>query len=132
MRISIGDSCYPPSSQAVYDKPMSDKEEDGVFKRHSRLIEPKVPPDTNTAEDLVHNDLEFLDDPSHAEEDGAPAAVYDKPMSDKEEDGVFKFDPPGIVFQSVYTMSLYGTPEERPPSSQKHHQLNLETTLLQT
>ena len=50
MRISIGDSCYPPSSQAVYDKPMSDKEEDGVF----------------------------------------------------------KFDPPGIVFQSVYTMSLYG------------------------
>ena len=69
----------------------------------------QIPPDTDTAVDPVHNDLEFLDDPSHAEEDGIPAAVYDKPMSDEEEeDGVFKFGPPGIVFQSVYTMSLYG------------------------
>ena len=68
----------------------------------------QVPPDTDTVEELVHNDLEFLDDPSRAEEDGAPAAVYEKPMSDEEEDGAFKFDPPGIVFQSVYTMSLYG------------------------
>ena len=56
----------------------------------------------------MHNDLEFLDDPARAEEDGAPAAVYDKPMSDEEDDGAFKFDPPGIVFQLVYTMSLYG------------------------
>ena len=55
------------------------------------------------------NDLEFLDDPSHAEEDGIPAAVYDKQSDEEEEeDGVFKFGPPGIVFQSVYTMSLYG------------------------
>ena len=55
----------------------------------------------------MHNDLEFLDDPARAEDDAAPATVYEKPMSD-EEDGAFNFDPPGIVFQSVYTMSLYG------------------------
>ena len=69
----------------------------------------QIPPDTDTAEDMLHNDLEFLDDPSHAEEDGIPAAVYDKQSDEEEEeDGVFKFGPPGIVFQSVYTMSLYG------------------------
>ena len=49
----------------------------------------------------MHNDLEFLDDPARAEDDAAPATVYEKPMSD-EEDGAFNFDPPGIVFQSVY------------------------------
>ena len=44
-------------------------------------------------------------------QNGAPAAVYEKPLSNEEkeeEDGVFKYGPPGIVFQSVYTMSLYG------------------------
>ena len=44
-------------------------------------------------------------------QNGAPAAVYEKPLSneeEEEEDGVFKYGPPGIVFQSVYTMSLYG------------------------
>ena len=68
----------------------------------------QLPPDTETAEDPVNNDLDFLEDPSRAEEDGAPAAMYDKPSSDEEGDGAFNFDAPGIVFQSVYTMSLYG------------------------
>ena len=56
----------------------------------------------------MNNDLDFLEDPSRAEEDGAPAAMYDKPSSDEEGDGAFNFDAPGIVFQSVYTMLLYG------------------------
>ena len=56
----------------------------------------------------MNNDLDFLEDPSRAEEDGAPAAMYDKPSSDEEGDAAFNFDAPGIVFQSVYTMLLYG------------------------
>ena len=68
----------------------------------------QIPPDTETAEDPVNNDLDFLEDPSRAEDDGAPAAMYDKPSSDEEGDAAFNFDAPGIVFQSVYTMSLYG------------------------
>ena len=36
----------------------------------------QIPPDTDTAEDMLHNDLEFLDDPSHAEEDGVGMSIH--------------------------------------------------------
>ena len=44
----------------------------------------RVLPDTETAEDTVHTDLEFLDDPDRAEEDAVPRVMY-KPNSDEEE-----------------------------------------------
>lgn len=55
----------------------------------------RVLPDTETAEDTVHTDLEFLDDPDRAEEDAVPRVMY-KPNSDEEE-AAYNFEP-GKVF----------------------------------
>ena len=54
---------------------------------------PLPTPDTETTEEIVPDGKEFLDNPSRAEEDGAPEAMYDKPDSEDESLAVFDFQP---------------------------------------
>ena len=62
------------------------------------VVIPQVnPPDTETAEDDVHADLDFLDDPARAEEAGLPRMMY--PDNDPEQDP-YHFKEPGKVFNT--------------------------------